>query len=118
MDKKARAKKRVEELKGFYIHTTVFVVVNLFIMAVSVVVRMNEGESFAEAFFNLGILVTPFFWGLGLAFHALKVFSANPIFGKEWEERQIRKFMEEDKREAEKYSNNLKGSQDHAKEGV
>ncbi|SHI98470.1 2TM domain-containing protein [Pseudozobellia thermophila] len=102
-DKKARAKKRVEELKGFYIHSAVYVVVNLFIMVVSVVVRMNEGESFAEAFFNLGILVTPFFWGLGLAFHALKVFSLSPIFGKEWEERQIRKFMEEDRREAEKY---------------
>jgi hypothetical protein len=36
-------------------------------------------------------------------FHGLKVFSYNPFFNKEWEERQIRKYMEREKREAEKY---------------
>ncbi|WP_209403274.1 2TM domain-containing protein [Pseudozobellia sp. WGM2] len=102
-DKKLRARKKVNELKGFYTHLTVYVLVNLFIITVSVVIRMNQGESFAESIFNFGSLMTPFFWGLGLAFHAVKVFSFNPLFSKEWEERQIRKFMDEDREDVKKY---------------
>jgi hypothetical protein len=47
--------------------------------------------------------VTLFGWGIGLAFHAAKVFGFNPLFGKNWEERQIQKFIEKDKREMDKY---------------
>lgn len=102
-DKKLRARKKVNELKGFYTHLTVYVLVNIFIMSVNIVIRMNQGESFVDSFFNFGNFITPFFWGLGLAFHAAKVFSFNPIFNKEWEERQIQKFMDEDREEVEKY---------------
>jgi len=102
-DKFLRAQKKVKELKGFYIHLTVYILVNLFIIALTVTARMGSGESLGEALLNFGTFSTPFFWGIGLAFHAAKVFSYNPFFSKEWEERQINKYVEQDKRDSEKY---------------
>ncbi|MBG49604.1 MAG: hypothetical protein CML05_15060 [Pseudozobellia sp.] len=102
-DKKLRAKKRVQALKSFYSHATVYLVINTFIVGMTAFMRMKEGESLADSFFSFETFVTPFFWGIGLAFHAAKVFSWNPVFTKEWEKRQIEKFMEEDKREIGKY---------------
>lgn len=98
-EKWKRAKKRVEELKGFYIHLTVYLVINGFIM-VNILIRSLGG---GDAFWHFGTFFTPFFWGIGLAFHAAKVYGYNPILGKKWEERQIRKYIEKDKRDAAKY---------------
>ncbi len=102
-DKKKRAKKRVEELKGFYIHFTIYILVNTFISTMKIVRNLGEGESFSQAFFDFGTFAVWFFWGIGVFFHGLKVFSYNPFFGKDWEQKQIQKFMDKDKNEAEKY---------------
>jgi len=56
-----------------------------------------------EAFLDFGTVSTWLFWGIGVCFHALKVFSRNPFFNKEWEERQIQKYMEEDSQQSERY---------------
>lgn len=98
-----RAKKRVEELKGFYIHLTVYIAVNIFITIAKIVKNLQDGETINEAFWDFGTFATWFFWGIGLVFHAAKVLSFNPFFSKDWEERQIQKYMEEDGKEIEKY---------------
>jgi len=102
-NKKARAKKRVEELKGFYIHLMVYVLVNIMISTVIIVSHVNEGNSLIDAIFDFGTISTWLFWGIGMAFHGFKVFSYNPFFNKGWEERQIQKYLEEDRKESEKY---------------
>lgn len=102
-DKLDRAKKRVEELKGFYIHLAVYILVNTFISTMKIIRNIGEGESFNEAFWDFGTFAVWFFWGIGLFFHGLKVFSYNPFFGKDWEKRQIQKYMDKDKNETEKY---------------
>ncbi|SFR75982.1 2TM domain-containing protein [Maribacter stanieri] len=102
-DKLARAKKKVKELKGFYIHLLVYVLVNLFLMTVTIMGIMSSGASFSEALFNFGTFSTPFFWGIGLAFHAAKVFGYSPFFSKDWEQRQINKYVEEEERDANKF---------------
>lgn len=103
-DKKLeRAKKQVAELKGFYIHLAVYIAVNLFITTTKIIENMGKGESFVEAFWDFGSFAVWLFWGIGLFFHGLKVFSYSPFFNKEWEERQIRKHMDKEKQESEKY---------------
>ncbi|WP_411031905.1 2TM domain-containing protein [Spongiimicrobium sp. 3-5] len=102
-DKFTRAKKRVEELKGFYIHLTVYLAVNTFITVMKVVRNLGEGETLQQALFDFGSFAIWIFWGIGVLFHALKVFSLNPFLTKGWEDRQIQKFIEEDKKEAERY---------------
>ncbi len=101
--KMRRARKRVEELKGFYWHLAAYLAVNLFISISKVSRNIVSGEGFNEAFFDFGTFAIWFFWGIGLAFHAVKVFSFNPLFGKDWEERQIQKYIEKEKKEAEKF---------------
>ncbi len=98
-----RAKKRVEDLKGFYIHLTVYILVNTFISTMKIIRDLGEGESFNETFWDFGTFAVWFFWGIGLFFHGVKVFSYNPFFGKDWEQKQIQKFMDKDKKDAEKY---------------
>ncbi len=102
-DKLLRAKERVKELKGFYIHLIVYLIVNTLLSTLTIVALMNGGDSFFEAFFNFASFSTAIFWGIGLAFHAAKVFSYNPFFSKDWEERQIRKYAEQDKKNSEKF---------------
>ena len=90
-----RAKKRVDELKGFYIHMTVYIVVNTFII-INIALR-------TDSFWHWANFITPVFWGIGLLFHASHAFRYNPFFGRDWEERQLRKFIEEDKKEIDKF---------------
>jgi hypothetical protein len=103
LDKRERAKKQIDELKGFYIHLTSYLLVNGFISTAKIIRDMQEGETFMQAFWDFGTMAVWLFWGIGLLFHAMKVFSFNPFFGKEWEERQIRKYMEKEKEESKKY---------------
>lgn len=102
-DKIKRAKRKVQKLKGFYIHLTVYLLVNSFISISKIVDGLSHGENFGDAIWDFDTFAVWVFWGMGIAFHAVKVFSYNPFLGKDWEERQIQKFMEEDRKESEKY---------------
>jgi hypothetical protein len=86
-DARLRAKKKVESIKGFYSHFTVYLLVNTFIVTTIV---CNTGIEL----FSFSALATPFFWGIGLVSHALGVFGEDLFFGKNWEERKINELME------------------------
>lgn len=94
-DKYKRAKKQVEELKGFYIHLTVYLIINAFIL---VNIYLNTDEFWVWPHF-----IPLFGWGIGLAFHWAHVFGFNPLFGKNWEKRMVQKYMEEEKKEMDRY---------------
>jgi len=86
-----RAQKKLKEIKGFYWHAFWYVVVNAFII-ITIVSNTNGN------IWNLNTFSTPLFWGIGLGFHALGVFGKNLFFGKAWEERKIKEYIEKDKR--------------------
>ena len=50
-----------------------------------------------ESFWDFGTFAVWIFWGIGLAFHAFGVFGQNILFGKDWEERKMKEFMDDDK---------------------
>jgi len=94
------AKKRVEKIKGFYIHLAVYIVVNIFISAIIIygLTNDNDGEyGFAGAITHFGTYSTWLFWGIGLFFHWLGVFGTNMFFGKDWERKQLEKYMDDHK---------------------
>jgi len=93
------AKKKVEELKGFYIHLSIYVLVNFFISMAKIVRNIYDGETFNEAFFDFGTFAVWIFWGIGIFFHGLGVLGKNIFFSKNWQERKIKEFMDEDKNE-------------------
>ncbi|MCU4788394.1 2TM domain-containing protein [Bacillus cereus] len=81
-----RAKKRVENLKVFYIHLTVYILVNLMLFFINI----SSDSSKLWFLYPLGG------WGIGIVIHGLTTFPFG-IFGKEWEERKIKEYMEKDK---------------------
>lgn len=95
-DKLDRIRRRVKEIRGFYVHATVYVIVNIFILALHYYFSAQEGEPFGQ----ISHFFTPIFWGLGLLFHGMQTFRKNPFLGKKWEDRMIRKIMEEQESEA------------------
>ena len=94
-EKLKRAKKRVDEIKGFYIHFSIYLIINTFIL-----INLSQHT---DNFWQLQHFFTPFLWGLGLGFHAIKTFNWNLLFSKSWEERQIKKYMDKDRDEADRF---------------
>ncbi|UOK41187.1 MULTISPECIES: 2TM domain-containing protein [Flavobacterium] len=81
-----RAKKRVQEIKGFYGHLAVYVSVNIFFLVINLLTSPKDLWFFWPM---LG-------WGIGVTFHGLRVFNCIPFFGNDWEEKKIREFMREE----------------------
>ncbi|NKI27199.1 2TM domain-containing protein [Arenibacter sp. 6A1] len=103
IEKRKRAKKRIEALKGFYIHLTAYILVNSFVSVNKIVRNLNGGETIGEALWDFGTFALWLFWGIGIFFHGLKTFDLNPFFSKDWEERQIKKYMDEEQKDFDKY---------------
>jgi hypothetical protein len=36
-------------------------------------------------------------WGIGVLFHGMKAFNYSPFLGKDWEERKLKEFMDQEK---------------------
>ena len=95
-----RARKRVEALKGFYGHLQAFIMVNLVLIAgrylVPYFLELPDLGAEGWRWVDINIWLTPLIWGIALAIHALVVFRYKMSFLKEWEERKIRRIMEEE----------------------
>lgn len=85
-DKKyKRAKEKLDKIKGFYIHATVYMIM------VPVFIWLNyTSTSFPWAIFPI------VGWGFGILGHASEAFEWHPVFNKNWEERKIKELMDDD----------------------
>lgn len=88
-----KAKKRVEEIKGFYGNLIAYIVVNIGLMILNLV----TSPGYLWFFWPL------FGWGIGVFFHGLKVFDYMPFFTKDWEERKVKEFMEKEEQTKKKW---------------
>ncbi|MCK0146979.1 2TM domain-containing protein [Arenibacter sp. F26102] len=98
-EKYIRAKRRVENLKNFYAHIAVYVVMNvlLFSFKVNIIDFFVEHGVNDQGFLNWvewNIVFIPIIWGVVLLLIGLFYFKMKPVFFRNWEERQIRKYME------------------------
>jgi hypothetical protein len=81
-----RARERVQAIKGFYIHASAYVLVNIALFVINFLV--GGGWWFYWPLIG---------WGIGLGVHALSVFGFGGPWGREWEERKTREFMDRDR---------------------
>ncbi len=88
-----KAKKRIEELKQFYKHLVVYIVVNTFISLRKIIRNLDNGETLNEAFFDSSTFIVWFFWGIAIVLQAFKVFGFDLFMGKNWEEQKIKELM-------------------------
>ena len=81
-----KAKKRVNDIKGFYVHLIIYLIT----IPIIITVNLMFVPSFHWFWFSvLG-------WGMGLFFHWLGVFGFQKLgLGKDWEEKKIKEFMNE-----------------------
>ncbi|MBC8767943.1 2TM domain-containing protein [Arenibacter sp. BSSL-BM3] len=82
-----RAKERVEAIKKFYLNLASYFIFIMFLAAINYFTNKWQYAWFLWAAFG---------WGIGLVFQGVKVFGLNPFFGKNWEEKKIKEFMQED----------------------
>ena len=82
-----KAKKRVEEIKGFYSHLFVYIMVNAILFLINLITDRGHWWFYWPL---LG-------WGIGIIAHASSVFGFFGFFGQEWEERKIREIMDKDR---------------------
>lgn len=86
VDAYERARRRVKEVKGFYNHLIVFIVINAFLAIVNI-------------FTSPGIwwfYWVTIFWGFGLVWHGISIYMNRGMFSKEWEDRKIKEYMEKE----------------------
>lgn len=86
-NKYQRAKARVEKIKKFY--TSLFT----YVVFISLLAALNY---YTNEWRNMWFLWAAFGWGIGLLFHAAKAYEWSPFMGKNWEERKLKEFMEDE----------------------
>ena len=77
------AKERAQELRGFYLHLLVYVLINAFLVAVNLL------ASWGHWWFYWPLLG----WSVGVVVHGAWVYRGRGLWGKTWEERKIRELM-------------------------
>jgi hypothetical protein len=85
-----RARRRVREIRAFYLHLAVFVAVNTLLHVINLVATPRVYWAFWPLFG----------WGIGLLAHGVATYRWMPFLGKEWEKRKIRELMDKDQRDA------------------
>ena len=85
-DSYVRARKHVEELKEFYYSLISYVIIIPFLALI------NYMTFWGYQWFWWPMLG----WGIGLVFHAYKVFVYGGVFGKNWERKKIEEFMQDE----------------------
>ncbi|WP_291865192.1 2TM domain-containing protein [Maribacter sp.] len=93
------AKKKVKAIKHWYILIIFAVVGTIFMIWFNSYLRSIGTPVFG----SLAVMIGPVIWWVIVLFKGLSIHNKFPKFFKSWEEKQIQKFMEEDKRRSEKF---------------
>lgn len=81
------ARKRLDNLKGFYWSLIAYVIVIPFLIFVNFKTSWHEHKWFFYPMLG---------WGIGIAFQAYEVYGKDKYFGKAWENRKLEEFMKEE----------------------
>ena len=92
-DRYYSAKKKVNEIRGFYGNLASYIFVNVILLVINLVTSPEYLWFFWPL---LG-------WGIGVLVHGMVVFQWLPFFGKDWEERKIKEFMDIENKTKERF---------------
>lgn len=102
LTKYQRARKRVTKVRRFYNHLAAYLIVNIVLilmqdkMTFILLSKRVFGSPEILESINWDVFGTPIVWGIFLILHGIKVFGNFSLFGRNWEEKKIRQFLEED----------------------
>lgn len=82
-----RAKKKAQEIKGFYCNLFCYCIVVPFLIFINL--------TFSPQFYWFWFSAIG--WGIGVVINGFIAFGHIPFLSKDWEERKLKQFMEQDK---------------------
>ena len=90
-EKYIKAKKRVKEIRDFYMHLTIFIVVITILTGINLI-AFATGRADNEGW-NFWFLYPFAFWGFAVLMHGMNTF----VFGRDsrWQQRKIKELMEQ-----------------------
>jgi hypothetical protein len=80
-----KAENRVEEIKGYYIHLAIYVLVNIFLFLLNALTNPSEWWFYW----------TTFGWGIGILAHTFATFGIGNMLGEKWKNQQIEKYIQQ-----------------------
>ncbi len=93
-----RAQSKMQNLRAFYIHLVVYFIANSVISVAKVIRNVNNGETLNDAIFDFATIALWLIWGVAIAFHAFSVYGLDMLLGKNWETKQLKKYMNQNDR--------------------
>ncbi|WP_299001228.1 2TM domain-containing protein [uncultured Tenacibaculum sp.] len=91
-----RAQKKVNEIKKFYKHLVVYILINLVFIGRRIYKDIvYRDESVIEAILDINNYNLFFWWGVVVFIHGFSVLGKDKLFSKNWEERKIKEYMEQ-----------------------
>lgn len=97
-----RVKKRLEEIKEFYKHILVYIIINVVFSFLcykfNIIVKIFEGLSITNNIseISIGKYSLWFLWGIILIIDFFRVFGFRKMFGREWESKKVKEFMNQE----------------------
>ncbi|MDO8870968.1 MAG: 2TM domain-containing protein [Methanobacteriaceae archaeon] len=82
-EKYEQAKKRVKQLKAFYNHLLIYVIINALLFVINFFVSPGTWW-----FYWVTI-----FWGIAVLWQGMEIVSRNRFLGKDWEDKKIKEYM-------------------------
>ena len=90
-----RAKERVRHVKVFYIHLVGYLLFTAFILYNMYIMDSNNEYKETVEWINLTSLT---FWTIFIFMHGWKVFKGRILFKRSWEDKKIKEFMDNEKK--------------------
>ncbi len=85
-----KAKRRVDEIKAFYVHLMIFLVTSTITLIIGWILSY---ELFIV--FIVGLLG----WAIGVGVHGINVYGLNLFLGKDWEDRKLKEIKDKQNQE-------------------
>jgi len=87
----AKALKKIDRIKSYYMHVAAYVLMNAFIL-----IAWAVDATLPETFYTTSISIIAIWGGLGLLVHTVIHFADISLMGKKWEERTLKKILNKD----------------------
>ncbi len=96
LDVERRARKRVKDVRDFYGHVVIYLLVNTLL----VIIDLADNSTGDDRLFGLDWAYFPLIgWGIFLLIDGLSTFRVGPLFlGADWEQRKLEQYREEEQR--------------------
>jgi len=83
------AREQVEARRGFLVHLFVYILSNAGMFLINLLSRGRNG--------NWWFYWPMLGWGIGIAAHGFSVYGAFGLFGRDWEEREVKKIVDKER---------------------